>query len=74
MPRLLSVNVGLPRDIEWNGRTVHTGIWKEPVRGRCRVQLAFAPSPATDPTLTAQMSSTMLTIRAGANLLMVLKL
>jgi ferredoxin-NADP reductase/MOSC domain-containing protein YiiM len=37
MRRLLSVNVGLPRDIEWNGRTVHTGIWKEPVRGRCRV-------------------------------------
>ena len=37
MPRLLSVNVGLPRDIEWNGRTVHTGIWKEPVRGSCRV-------------------------------------
>jgi MOSC domain-containing protein YiiM/ferredoxin-NADP reductase/ferredoxin len=37
MPRLLSVNVGLPRDIEWNGRTVHTGIWKEPVAGRCRV-------------------------------------
>src|SRR4051812_6225682 len=38
MARLLSVNVGLPRDIEWNGRVVHTGIWKEPVRGRCRVQ------------------------------------
>ena len=38
MRRLLSVNVGLPRDIEWNGRTVHTGIWKEPVRGRCRVR------------------------------------
>src|SRR4029077_6569146 len=37
MPRLLSVNVGLPRDIAWNGRTVHTGIWKEPVHGRCRV-------------------------------------
>jgi len=36
--QLLSVNVGLPRDIAWNGRTVHTGIWKEPVRGRCRVQ------------------------------------
>lgn len=36
MARLLSVNVGLPRDIEWNGRTVHTGIWKDPVRGRCR--------------------------------------
>jgi ferredoxin-NADP reductase/MOSC domain-containing protein YiiM len=37
MARLLSVNVGLPRDIEWNGRTVHTGTWKKPVRGRCRV-------------------------------------
>ncbi|HEU0275191.1 MAG TPA: MOSC and FAD-binding oxidoreductase domain-containing protein [Candidatus Udaeobacter sp.] len=37
MARLLSVNVGLPRDIEWKGRTVHTGIWKEPVRVRCRV-------------------------------------
>ncbi len=37
MTRLLSVNVGLPRDIEWKGRTVHTGIWKEPVPGRCRV-------------------------------------
>jgi ferredoxin-NADP reductase/MOSC domain-containing protein YiiM/ferredoxin len=37
MARLLSVNVGLPRDIAWNGRTVHTAIWKDPVRGRCRV-------------------------------------
>jgi len=35
--KLLSVNVGLPRDIEWKGRIVHTGIWKNPVRGRCRV-------------------------------------
>ncbi len=31
--RLLSVNVGLPRDVEWEGRTVHTGIWKESVSG-----------------------------------------
>ena len=37
MARLLSVNVGLPRDIAWNGRTVHTAIWKAPVPGRCRV-------------------------------------
>src|SRR5260221_851302 len=37
MARLLSVNVGLPRDIGWKGRTVHTGIWKNPLRGRCRV-------------------------------------
>jgi len=36
MARLLSVNVGLPRDIAWKGRTVHTGVWKNPVPGRCR--------------------------------------
>src|SRR5215471_13906835 len=34
MARLLSVNVGLPRDIAWKGRTVHTAIWKNPVVGR----------------------------------------
>jgi ferredoxin-NADP reductase/MOSC domain-containing protein YiiM len=34
MARLLSLNVGLPRDVAWQGRTVHTGIWKEPVEGR----------------------------------------
>ena len=32
--RLVAVSVGLPRDIQWKGRTVHTGIWKEPVSGR----------------------------------------
>ena len=31
--RLLSLNVGMPRDVEWQGETVHTGIWKEPVEG-----------------------------------------
>ncbi|HWO31678.1 MAG TPA: MOSC domain-containing protein, partial [Candidatus Acidoferrum sp.] len=37
MARLLSVNVGLPRDIAWKERTVHTGVWKNPVTGRCGV-------------------------------------
>ena len=31
---LLSLNVGLPRDIMWRGKTVHTAIWKAPVQGR----------------------------------------
>src|SRR5262249_6617298 len=35
--QIVSVNVGRPRDIEWRGRTVHTAIWKDPVRGRRRV-------------------------------------
>jgi len=34
MARLLSVNVGLPRDIEWQGKTVHTAVWKTPIQGR----------------------------------------
>jgi ferredoxin-NADP reductase/MOSC domain-containing protein YiiM len=38
MARLLSVNIGMPRDIEWKGRTVHTAIWKDPVHARCRVR------------------------------------
>src|SRR5271155_7498 len=38
MPRLLSVNVGLPRDIAWRGKTVHTAIWKTPVQGRRMVR------------------------------------
>jgi ferredoxin-NADP reductase/MOSC domain-containing protein YiiM len=35
--RLRSVNVGLPRDVRWRDRTVHTGIWKSPVHGPCAV-------------------------------------
>jgi len=27
------VNVGLPKDVPWQGRTVHTGVWKYPVHG-----------------------------------------
>src|ERR1700687_2974827 len=38
MPRLLSVNVGLPRDVTWNGKTVRTGIWKSPTEGRRMVR------------------------------------
>jgi ferredoxin-NADP reductase/MOSC domain-containing protein YiiM/ferredoxin len=31
--RLLSLNVGGPREVEWEGRTIRTAIWKEPVVG-----------------------------------------
>jgi ferredoxin-NADP reductase/MOSC domain-containing protein YiiM len=33
MASVLSVNVGLPQDVPWQGRTVRTGIWKTPVTG-----------------------------------------
>jgi MOSC domain-containing protein YiiM len=35
--KLLSVNVGLPREIEWKGKIVRTSIFKAPVPGRVRV-------------------------------------
>ena len=34
MHSLISVNVGLPRDIAWQGKIVHTAVWKRPVAGR----------------------------------------
>jgi ferredoxin-NADP reductase/MOSC domain-containing protein YiiM len=30
---LLSVNVGMPQDVTWRGRTVHTAVWKRPAAG-----------------------------------------
>ena len=35
---LLSVNVGMPKDVPWQGKTVFTGVFKEPVSGRRRVR------------------------------------
>jgi ferredoxin-NADP reductase/MOSC domain-containing protein YiiM len=38
MARLVSVNVGLPKDVAWRGETVRTAIWKKPVLGRQMVR------------------------------------
>ncbi len=35
--KLISINVGLPRDVTWHGKTVRTSIWKSPVEGRVRL-------------------------------------
>ncbi len=34
MNSLISVNVGLPRDVEWEGKVVRTAVWKQSVPGR----------------------------------------
>jgi ferredoxin-NADP reductase/MOSC domain-containing protein YiiM len=34
---LLSVNVGMPKEVSWRGKTVFTGVFKDPVRGPRRV-------------------------------------
>jgi ferredoxin-NADP reductase/MOSC domain-containing protein YiiM len=36
--KLVSVNVGMPKDVQWQNKTVHTGIWKEPVEGPVMVR------------------------------------
>jgi ferredoxin-NADP reductase/MOSC domain-containing protein YiiM len=36
--RLVSVNVGMPRDVSWRGRTVFTGVFKDPITGPRRVR------------------------------------
>jgi MOSC domain-containing protein YiiM/ferredoxin-NADP reductase/ferredoxin len=38
MSSLISVNVGLPRDLDWQGKVVRTAIWKRPVSGRVHVR------------------------------------
>ena len=37
-PVLLSVNVGLPKNVAWQGKTVYTGVWKHPVDGPAMVR------------------------------------
>jgi MOSC domain-containing protein YiiM len=37
--KLISVNVGLPREINWQGKTVSTGIYKEPVAGSVMLRI-----------------------------------
>jgi MOSC domain-containing protein YiiM len=35
--KLLSVNVGMPREVDWHGKLVRTSIFKSPVLGPIRV-------------------------------------
>ena len=37
-PTVVSVNVGMPADVAWRGKTVHTGIYKTPVTGPVMVR------------------------------------
>jgi ferredoxin-NADP reductase/MOSC domain-containing protein YiiM len=37
-PVLLSVNVGKPKNVPWQGKTVYTGVWKRPVDGPAMVR------------------------------------
>jgi MOSC domain-containing protein YiiM len=52
--KLLSIQIGLPREISFNGKMISTGIFKQPVDGPAQVetfnilgdwQLSFSESP-----------------------------
>ena len=36
--KLLSINVSLPKEVEFRGKSVRTGIFKEPIQGRVAVR------------------------------------
>jgi MOSC domain-containing protein YiiM/ferredoxin-NADP reductase/ferredoxin len=38
MATLISVNVGLPKDVPWQGQVIRTGVWKAPIAGRVMVR------------------------------------
>src|SRR6187402_1030719 len=38
MATLVSVNVGLPKDVPWQGQVVYTSVWKAPIAGRVMVR------------------------------------
>ena len=47
MARLLSVNVGKPREIEWREKMVYTSVWREAVEGRRPMRVTHPPMQAT---------------------------
>ena len=50
--KILSVNVGLPREINWRGKKVRTSIFKAPVSGRVLVKrLSIAGDQQSDLTV-----------------------
>lgn len=38
MGTLVSVNVGMPKNVQWRDKTVYTGIWKAPIEGPVMVR------------------------------------
>jgi MOSC domain-containing protein YiiM len=51
-PRVVSLNVGAVREIEWQGRLVTTGIWKYPIAGRIALRgVNFAGDDQADRTV-----------------------
>jgi hypothetical protein len=57
MARLLSVNVGLPRDVMWKGRTVCASILKNLVKGGCRISRLNLDGDSQTTGVSSELSS-----------------
>ena len=64
--KLISVNVGLPREIKASGKTVRTSIWKNPVQGRVRVStLNLDGDQQSDLTVTEESTKRSIFTRSS---------
>ena len=63
---LLSVNVGMPKDVPWQGKTVYTGVFKDPVGGSRRVgKLNVDENPAVSFKFQIRGIPTILIFKGG---------
>ena len=65
--KLLSVQVGRPRKVQWRRRTVTTGIYKDPVEGRIKLrphQLRRGRASRSESTWRMGQGGLCLSIRA----------
>ncbi|HEX7979726.1 MAG TPA: hypothetical protein VF461_14050 [Gemmatimonadaceae bacterium] len=52
LARVISVNVGPVREVEWRGEVIETAIWKTPVTGRVALRgVNFAGDDQADRTV-----------------------
>ena len=63
---IVSVNVSLPKTVEWRGRKVTTGIFKEPVEGRIRIRrTGLAGDLQADPSVHGGPAKAVYAYRAN---------
>ena len=71
--KLLSINVGMPREVDWHGRLVRTSIFKSPVLGAVRVAtlnleaMSSQISPCTAGSIRQSMPTHLSTTHSGAS-------
>lgn len=63
--RLISVNVGLPRQVSWKGESVTTGIFKARVEGRVEMRVLNLDGPTSEGFLSGAGTPSIAGMIAG---------